>query len=232
MVASVIMASASPIRIKLFKGRPCQLSGSGLRHSRHVITPPRCSMRASMAQFGEPEKLKVHLNVARERLWETVPNSVKDFPWKEAEDKILHRLVLLGHKVLKWSIVSLFVFSSLSDFVYAVAKNNELMIPLGLFIGCLMADFLKEIFLEFFSNSEDKRYDLRHLTTTGFIFLLVKIASVCFALRTRVFLLHVSNGGLMQVLWLWRNSSRGTSTEEKSSIQEDEQPSLAVDGQD
>ncbi|XP_031407164.1 uncharacterized protein LOC116215549 isoform X2 [Punica granatum] len=212
MVASVIMASASPIRIKLFKGRPCQLSGSGLRHSRHVITPPRCSMRASMAQFGEPEKLKVHLNVARERLWETVPNSVKDFPWKEAEDKILHRLVLLGHKVLKWSIVSLFVFSSLSDFVYAVAKNNELMIPLGLFIGCLMADFLKEIFLEFFSNSE--------------------IASVCFALRTRVFLLHVSNGGLMQVLWLWRNSSRGTSTEEKSSIQEDEQPSLAVDGQD
>lgn len=111
-------------------------------------------MKASMAQFGEPEKLKVHLDVVKERLLESVPNSVKDFPWKEAEDKLLHRLILLGHKVLKWSVVTLFMFSSLSDFVFAVAKNKEMMIPLGLFIGCSVADFLREISLEFSGNSE------------------------------------------------------------------------------
>lgn len=55
----------------------------------------------------------------------------------------------------------------------------------------------------------------------------MKLVSACFTLRTRVILLHVANGGLMQVLWLWRNS-----TEEKSSVQEDVLASVAVDDGD
>lgn len=137
-------------------------------HSRRIIIPQRCSVKTSMAQFSEPEKLKLHLDIAKERLWESVPNSVKDFPWREAEDKLLHRLILLGQKVLKWSIATLFLFSSLSDFVFAVAKNKELMIPLGLFIGCLVADFLKEILLDFFGNSE-VRFTLHRHLLSGFL---------------------------------------------------------------
>lgn len=60
----------------------------------------------------------------------------------------------------------------------------------------------------------------------------MKLASVCFALRARVFLLHVANGGLMQALWLWRNSLTSATGKEKSYIHEDVQASVAVDGGD
>ena len=36
-------------------------------------------------------------------------------------------------------------------------------------------------------------------------FFAVKFVSTYFAIQTRGFLLHVVNGGLMQVLWLWRS---------------------------
>ncbi|KAK4745652.1 hypothetical protein SAY87_011964 [Trapa incisa] len=232
MVAvSTILPSSSLLRIKLFKHRPSQFHGSGVRYCHNVAAPPRCSLKATMVQFGEPEKLKVQLDVVKERLLESVPDSVKHFPWKEAEDKLRHRFILLGGKVLKWLIVTLFALSSISDFVFAVAMNKELMVPLGLLIGFSAANLFREILLEFSGNSEVGGYDdVRHLTTIGCIFLLVKLASLCLALRTRVFLLHVANGGLMQVLWLWRNSSISTTDEEKSSVQEDAQASAAIGG--
>lgn len=44
----------------------------------------------------------------------------------------------------------------------------------------------------------------RHLLAIGSFFVVVKFISVCFAIKARVLLLHIANGGLMEVLWLWK----------------------------
>ncbi|KAH7567571.1 hypothetical protein JRO89_XS07G0094400 [Xanthoceras sorbifolium] len=161
-------------------------------------------MRVSMAQMGDPDKVKSQLGIIRERLWEAVPDSVKDFPWKKAEKKILEKLLFHGQKALKWSLIVLFIVSSLSDAIFSISRNQELIIPIGLLVGCLMTDFLRETLRELFPGSEGKVLQ-RHYLGLACFFVLVKFMSTYFALQARVFILNVANGGLMQVLWLWRS---------------------------
>lgn len=107
-----------------------------------------------MALSDDANKMKKKINTIKERLFETVPLSVKDFQWKKAEEILLQRVLFLGQKALKWFLFAMFIFSSLSDVVFSVTINKELMIPVGLFIGCIIGDFFKETSQEFFSNSE------------------------------------------------------------------------------
>lgn len=60
-------------------------------------------------------------------------------------------------------------------------------------------------------------------------FVLIKFLSTNFALQARVFLLHLANGGLMQLLWLWREERDKSNGEVYS---KDEDASLAKDGGD
>ena len=43
-----------------------------------------------------------------------------------------------------------------------------------------------------------------HLMGIACFFVLIKFLSTNFAIQPRIFLLHLANGGLMQLLWLWR----------------------------
>ncbi|KAF6136745.1 hypothetical protein GIB67_020067 [Kingdonia uniflora] len=155
-----------------------------------------------MAQSSEPSKLRVHMDNFRERLWEAFPGSAKEFPWKRTEEKLLQRLFFLGEKTLKWSLIAIFIVSLLSDIILSFSTNRELMIPIGLFVGCMMADFLKETTQELFSGTEVGV--LGCLVGVNSFFVLVKFVSVYFAVGGRVSLSHVGNGGVMQVLWLWK----------------------------
>ncbi|KAI9118262.1 hypothetical protein K1719_010594 [Acacia pycnantha] len=91
------------------------------------------------------------------------------------------------------------------NIVYTLSINRELVIPIGLLIGCLTADFLKETLRELFHISEDQGLNQQVLGVYCF-FVFVKIISACFGIQSRVFLLHVANGGLMQALWYWKSS--------------------------
>ncbi|KAK7852453.1 uncharacterized protein LOC111997062 [Quercus suber] len=231
MVAMALPASTvlpptptSKFRIKHFHG---QLQ----RHSRscvHHQTFPTCSMKLSMKEFSDSNKFKTQINIVRKKLWEVIPDSVKEIPWKKAEDILLERLIFLGQKGLKWTLITLFIFSSLSDVIFSLSRNQELIIPLGLFVGCLMTDFIKETSQELFHHSEDKGLKLQLLGIACF-FVLIKFLSTNFALQARVFLLHLANGGLMQLLWLWREERDKSNGEVYSKDQDD---SLAKDGGD
>lgn len=126
-------------------------------------------MKVSMAEFGEPNKVKMQINIVREKLWEATPDLVKEIPWKKAEKILLERLLFLGQKALKWTLVIFFVFGSLSDVLFSISRNQELIIPCGLFVGCLMTDFLKEISNELFGNSEVCFVVHSHLFSSLFI---------------------------------------------------------------
>lgn len=107
-----------------------------------------------MTQMGEPNKVSLQMGIIKERLWKVVPESVKDFPWKKAETVVLKKMVLLGHKALKWSLVALFIFNLLPDALFSISQNQELVIPFGLAVGCLLSDFLRDTLQELFSRSE------------------------------------------------------------------------------
>ncbi|XP_030455120.1 uncharacterized protein LOC115676366 [Syzygium oleosum] len=210
----VALPSVSPFRIKLLKNRMCQPSNGITLHSCRR-TFPKHSMQVTMAQFGESERLNVQLDTVTERLQEAIPDSVKHFPWKKAETVLLDRVVSLGQKALKWSLITLFVASSLSDVLFAISRNRELIIPIGLSVGCLLTGFLKEVTTEFYGDSQPDQGFIQHLTAISCFFVVLKFTSAFCGLGVRVFLLHVANGGLMQALWLWRNPSHGSSNEER-----------------
>ncbi|XP_059631184.1 uncharacterized protein LOC132274051 [Cornus florida] len=194
--------SRSNIQIKLFK---CQLCSPVLVRAWNQPASTTCSVKLPrMAQFSQPPNVKLHIDRVREKLQEVIPDSLKDFPWKKAEHTALKQLLPAAQKALRWSLITLFTLSSISDVIYSISRNKELLIPIGLFFGCTMTDFLKETSQELFRNSEETRLS-RHLLGIGCFFVLVKIISTYFLVRGQVFLLHVANGGLMQVLWLWRS---------------------------
>lgn len=193
------------LQIKVLRNKPCRLRWCLLSHAPHQISPT-CSMKVTKAHFGEPSKVKLQLNIVKERLWHAIPDSAKEFPWRKAEDLLLKRLLLVGQKAFKWSLVILFLLSFLADVMYSISRNRELMIPFGLLAGCLMMDFLKEISMEVFQAPEKRGLNLP-LLGISCCFILVKVMSTYFT----PFLLHVANGGLMQVLWLWGDSLKENS---------------------
>lgn len=107
-----------------------------------------------MAEHNEPNEVKMKIGIMREKLKGTIPVFVQEFPWKKAEHIFLEKLLNLAQEAVKWSLVLFLIYSFVSDVVYTLSINRELVIPIGLFAGCLVADFLKEISQELFHRSE------------------------------------------------------------------------------
>ncbi|CAL5383899.1 unnamed protein product [Camellia sinensis] len=196
--------SPAPSSFPICKGqRRCQLhSGLAICAWNHPTCATRSVRLRTMAQFHEPPKVMMHMNNVRKKLWEVIPHSVKDFPWKKAEEIMLQQLLLAGQEALKWSLLALGVCSLVSDVIYSISRNMELVIPFGLFVGCTMTNFLMETSQELFPISEERGRHW-HLLGIGCFFALTKIISLYFGIQGQIFLLHAANGGWMQVLWLW-----------------------------
>ncbi|KAL0432614.1 UNVERIFIED_CONTAM: hypothetical protein Slati_2595700 [Sesamum latifolium] len=175
------MALLAFVQVALSKGQVRRLHSSFLINVRKQHVPVMCSAKVPwMEHFHKPTKLIVFLNYTKDKLWEFVPGSVKQFPWKKAESIALHELLIVGKEALKWCLLAFLAFSCLSDFFYSISRNKELLIPFGLFVGCLITNYFDKISQEFLHD---------HKVISG----------------GNDFLLHVANGGLMQVLWNWKN---------------------------
>ncbi|CAJ2675289.1 unnamed protein product [Trifolium pratense] len=210
-LSSLTLPSNPKFRGQPFRCQPCPFRRcSETYFPRHTFYTNTTLIKASVADHNEPNEVKMQIGIMKEKLREAIPklteampSSVQEFPWRNAQHTLLDRLLLLVPEALKWSLVVYFIFSTLSDVVYTFFINRELIIPVGLFVGCLIADFLKEISLELFRGSEN---DLKwHRLGLCGLFVLVKFTSKWFSTQPGVFLLHVANGGLMQLLWHWRN---------------------------
>lgn len=111
-------------------------------------------MKISMSDHNESDEVKLQIGNIKEKIRDMLPNAVQEFPWSKAEHKLVDRLITLAREALKWALVLYFVLGSLSDIVYTLSINRELVIPIGLLVGCLTADFLKETSRELFNTSE------------------------------------------------------------------------------
>ncbi|XP_052202858.1 uncharacterized protein LOC127808378 isoform X1 [Diospyros lotus] len=205
--APVSLPSTVSSRFPIFRGQQWQLYRGSAVCAWNSRTSVTCCVRPpTMALFREPPKIMVHLNNFRERLWEVVPRSVKDFPWKKTEDILLQQSLLVGREALKWLLLLLYVCSSVSDVIYSISRNKELTIPFGLFVGCMVANFLVDTSQELFPISQERSVHW-HLCRIGGFLALAKIMLSYYKVQGGMFLLHAANGGLMQILWLWRNST-------------------------
>ncbi|XP_058725085.1 uncharacterized protein LOC131596452 isoform X2 [Vicia villosa] len=200
-----IPSTTLKFQVHRFRCQPSHFCRSSKTYLRHQTLYTRTtSIKASVADNNETNEVKMQIGIMKKKLKEVMPSPVQEFPWRKAQHTLLGRLPFLVQEALKWSLVAYFIVSSLSDVVYTFSINRELIIPVGLFVGCLMADFLKEIFLELFHQFEEIDLKWRRLGLCG-LFVLVKFTSTWFSIQSGVFLLHVANGGLMQLLWYWRN---------------------------
>lgn len=216
--SAVHFSSIFPIKLLDGQGFPFHKNSVTSFYHKHKLCPRHNSVRVlAMTQSSEPRKITTHLNNLRDRLWKEFSEPVKEMPWKKAEEKILQRLSLYGKSVLKWSLIVLFISSCLSDVTLALSRNKELIIPFGLFVGCILADFLKELSQQFFIISQD-RESKWHFIGISFLFVVVKVLSTRFSLGGQVFLSHVGNGGLLQVIWLWKKlREEGDNSENETS---------------
>ncbi|XP_072989412.1 uncharacterized protein [Typha latifolia] len=177
----------------------CKLS-SGSNKRQHFRTSAIKIQDAG--HFGEPKNLTSYVGELAEKLCEPLLKPLKGFPWEDAKDRVLERLLTLGKNALKWSFLLILVVSSPSDLILAISRNRELLIPVGLIIGVALADFLKESLQVYFQRSVQDINFATLLLGIGSFFVLLKFISLSFKLQGRVLLSHVGNGGLMQVLWL------------------------------
>ncbi|XP_051149733.1 uncharacterized protein LOC127264310 [Andrographis paniculata] len=214
--ATALTASRFPIAP--FKQRLCRPDGSFLInvHRKHLSVA--CFAKfPRMEHFPDSTKFVTFLNYTKDKLWEFVPGSVKQFPWKNATNVALRDLQALGKKTLKWTLLAYFALSCPSDIVYSLSGNKDLMIPLGLIIGCVMANYFDDISKEVMSNYKGDNAFTWKLVGLSCFFVLVKAFSF-YVLRANDLVLHVGNGGLMQLLWNWKNLPK---LEEENSSSED-----------
>ena len=143
------------VQVKPFQCQPCQFHRCSEIHLPHQTFCTRTrSIKVSMADHNEPSEVNMQIGIMREKLRAAIPTSVQEFPWRKAEHVVLDRLLFLVQEAVNWSLILFFAFSSLSDVVYTFSINRELIMPVGLFVGCLVADFFKEISQELFHRSE------------------------------------------------------------------------------
>ncbi|KAJ8762533.1 hypothetical protein K2173_007972 [Erythroxylum novogranatense] len=202
-----VLPSTPNFTVKSIKNRPFPVNRCLPERGNRRICLPECYIKVANAEFGEPSKVKLQLSIAKERLLEAVPEPVQDFPWRKAEDVLLKRLAAVGWEVFKWSSIAYITLSSLSDVILTISRSQELVVPFGLLLGCLMTDFFKEILQEMLHAEEGQGLKMLLVAISCF-FVLVKALSSCFTVKTQLFLLHAANGGLMQALWLSRGLSK------------------------
>lgn len=195
--SSTFRFRVKPVNAPLLLHQPCIVSYAASQ--RASSKAPR---KLVVAQFRMPDEAKMQMNAVKEQLWKSLPESIKELPWKKAGDLLLKLLLSRSKEAFKWSFIAWFFLSFPSDILFAISRNQELMMPFGLFAGCFLADFMRETSEELFQQAQVKNWNLMGIAC---VFVMLKLVSVLFGVRGQVFLQHMANGGLMQILWLlWK----------------------------
>ncbi|KAL8145354.1 uncharacterized protein LOC141706943 [Apium graveolens] len=217
MALPICSVSLPTFPTKLVNKKSCPCNYWLVHVSRHPISATRCVRLPTGAQLYDPSRIKLHMNNIRERVWYVIPNPLKEFPWKKAETIALKQFLLTAKEALKWALVAVLIFGSISDVLFSISINKELLIPFGLIVGCMIANFLKETSEEFFPNSEEGDLSWNLLAVSCF-FVMVKILASYVTQGRQVIISHVANGVLMQILLPWRTSQEDTNRDgEKNS---------------
>ncbi|KAM0968219.1 hypothetical protein ACFX1Q_017417 [Malus domestica] len=81
----------------------------------------------------------------------------------------------------------------LSDIIFSISRNYELVIPFGLFVGCFLTDVLEEALQQLLPSSEENATNgiEKYLFGISYFLAAVKFVSAGLPMQARGFLLHV-----------------------------------------
>eukprot|EP00262_Sarcandra_glabra_P000641 TRINITY_DN10779_c0_g1_i2.p1 TRINITY_DN10779_c0_g1~~TRINITY_DN10779_c0_g1_i2.p1 ORF type:complete len:244 (-),score=26.06 TRINITY_DN10779_c0_g1_i2:292-990(-) len=194
--------------------------GSSPFHNARCIVSHALNM--SGGQWDGPGELNLaHKMEPVIKLWESVPQPVKNFPWSKALRSFIQLIFDLVYAVAKYLCIPLMAVSSLSEMSYCAHERKMILIPIPLFLGIAVADVLKDTAIELSPDLKEGQFPW-HLLSMVIFFTLLKLPGPFYPYWGRIFIPHFANGGLWRCLWFgfwWYRRPRDAS---KTSIDENQ----------
>ncbi|KAL0907239.1 hypothetical protein M5K25_025796 [Dendrobium thyrsiflorum] len=192
-------------------------SFSGRARSLYRVVPIACSIKASTGKHIDYlTKFSSYLHNLAGQILEASPEAIKEFPWEKAKLMVEERLLVVGKNALTWSLVAVLIFSLVYDGLMAVFAGRELVVPLGLFIGVLLADLFNEFCRELFESKGGN--NMQEVWGIGLFFVTLRFIYLRFRIPGWVLFCHIGNGGLMQILWLAKEMKQAKIIQNKEEV--------------
>ncbi|KAK7310396.1 hypothetical protein RJT34_07879 [Clitoria ternatea] len=184
----------------------CCLSVKPFCVSQKIGTKISCAMNMPAQQSDDHGKMKLGQLIAKaQKLWDSAPEPVKNFPWTKALDNFIQLILDLILVIVKYLSVPVFAITSLSELSYCAHERKLVLVPIPLLFGVAVAGILKETALELSPRLRDAEVPW-HLIAIAIFFTLIKLPGPYYPYWGRIFIPHVANGVLWRTLWfavLW-----------------------------
>ncbi|PIA48438.1 hypothetical protein AQUCO_01400790v1 [Aquilegia coerulea] len=160
-----------------------------------------CTMNMAEGESAGPRKLNLDLIVGEiHKVWASLPQPVKSFPWTEALENFLEFILGLVYAVAKYLSVPLLALTSLSEMSYCAHERKMRLIPIPLLVGIAMAGIFRDTTLELYPQLKEGDFP-RHLLAVAAVFIMLKLPGPYYPYWGRIFIPHFANGGLLRSLW-------------------------------
>ncbi|XP_020697358.1 uncharacterized protein LOC110110299 [Dendrobium catenatum] len=197
----------------------CHCRFTGRARSLYRLVPIACSIKASTGKHIDYlTKFSSYLHNLAGQILDASPQAIKEFPWEKAKLMVEERLLVVGKNALTSSLIALLIFSSVYDALMAVFAGRELLVPLGLFIGVLLADLLNEFCQELFESNVKGGNNMKEVWGIGLFFATLRFIYLRFRIPGWVLFCHIGNGGLMQILWLAKEMKQAKIIQNKEEV--------------
>ncbi|KAI4298420.1 hypothetical protein L6164_031983 [Bauhinia variegata] len=170
--------------------------------------PPKisCAMDMSAQHSDDDSKIKLdHLIDKVQKLWDSSPQPVKNFPWNKALENFIQLTLNLILAVVKYLSVPLLAVSSLSELSYCAHERRLFLVPFPVIFGAAVAAVLKGTALELSPRLKNAEAPW-HLIAIAIFFTLIKLPGPYYPYWGRILVPHFANGVLWRTLWfaiLW-----------------------------
>eukprot|EP00252_Welwitschia_mirabilis_P004450 TRINITY_DN14795_c0_g1_i1.p1 TRINITY_DN14795_c0_g1~~TRINITY_DN14795_c0_g1_i1.p1 ORF type:complete len:239 (-),score=28.08 TRINITY_DN14795_c0_g1_i1:150-866(-) len=165
------------------------------------ISATTTSLQAKQLSTDSQEYENNHVNDLQRSLKNVMPESMGKFPWKKAFMKVTAVSIVGAAKFL---LVTTLIVTFLNETSFCLMEDKDVFVPIGLFIGCVFAESIKNTALELFENLKDKNSPWYFLTV-ALASMLIKFLAPFYPYWGRLILPHIANGALWQTIWIIRN---------------------------
>ncbi|KAF9608099.1 hypothetical protein IFM89_006026 [Coptis chinensis] len=123
---------------------------------------------------GPSRIILVHSLGEIKKVWKTLPQPVRSFPWLEAPVNFLELILGLVYAVAKYLSVLLLSLTSLSELSYCAHERKMRLVPIPLLIGIVITGIFKDATLELYPQLKEGEFPW-HLVFVAFFLILVKL---------------------------------------------------------
>ncbi|KAM0941526.1 hypothetical protein DsansV1_C16g0139581 [Dioscorea sansibarensis] len=176
-----------------------KLPPSQSHRKRHLVPH---GINVTAGNYERPEKMDISGVInALGKLWENLPQPVKDFPWTKAAWSFYSLIFELTCAVAKYLCLPLLVVSSLSEMSYCAHERKMRLIPIPFLLGFAVAGVLKDTAKDLYPDLREAERFPRHLLLLAIFFLLLKLPGPYYPYWGRLVIPHFANGGLWRTAW-------------------------------